>query len=522
MAFNSVMFFVVFMPCAVLGYYLLALSPLHRLRLPFLILMGLIFYGRAQVSYIPLLVGSIVINYLIAKRIVANTGRDRAKRAWLTIGVVLDSGLLLCLKYLSAVAGTFAAGLGHRSPLPNIIAPLAISFYTFQQISFLVDVSRGKVAPDGFTRYMAFVSFFPTLLAGPITLYSEMGPQFGVRPQRKGVTQNILIGSCIFALGLFKKTVLADTAGIYVDHVYANVHQAGAGHGSAPGFLLSWAVAFTYTLQIYFDFSGYCDMAIGVARMIGIVLPLNFFSPLRSLSIADLWRRWHMTLGRFVRTYIHQPLSIPLTRYAVNKGYGKWTSMTISVFLPTFLSMLIIGTWHGPNWTFVVFGVMHGSFMVINELYNALTRKKRRKKPDSRAMLFGYGLLTLLAFVSAEIPFRADNVTDASRIFAGALGLNGLGVNPDWPTLFRPTGNGIMLPIIVLGLLIVYFLPNTEQIMDKVHPALEWQKWRIVDPARISIPFRFNPAWIAVVSVILFFGFAFISRGTTKFIYFNF
>jgi alginate O-acetyltransferase complex protein AlgI len=517
MAFNSVMFFVVFMPASVLGYYLLALTPLHRLRLPFLILMGLIFYGRAQISYIPLLVGSIVINYFIATRIAASAANDRAKRTWLTLGVVLDSGLLLCLKYLSAVVGTLAAGLGHRSPLPNIIAPLAISFYTFQQISFLVDVSRGKVVLHGFTRYMAFVSFFPTLLAGPITLYSEMGPQFGVRPQRKGVTQNILIGSCIFALGLFKKTVLADTAGIYVDRVYTNVH-----HGGAPGFFLSWAVALTYTLQIYFDFSGYCDMAIGVARMIGIVLPLNFFSPLRSLSISDLWRRWHMTLGRFVRTYIHQPLSIPLTRFAINKGYGKWTSMAISVFLPTFLSMLIIGTWHGPNWTFVVFGIMHGSFMVINELYNALTRKKRRKKPDTRPILFCYGLLTLLAFVSAEVPFRADNVPDAFRIFAGMFGLHGLGINPDWAALFAPLGNGMMLPIIVLGLLIVYFLPNTEQIMDRVHPALEWQRWRVVDPARITVQFRFNPAWIAAVSLVLFFGFAFISRGTTKFIYFNF
>jgi D-alanyl-lipoteichoic acid acyltransferase DltB (MBOAT superfamily) len=229
-----------------------------------------------------------------------------------------------------------------------------------------------------------------------------------------------------------------------------------------------------------------------------------------------------MTLGRFVRTYIYQPLSVPLARLAADRCTGKWTAMTVSTFLPTFLAMLIIGTWHGPSWTYVVFGCMHGTFMCINELYNALTRKKRRKKKDSRAAVFSYGLLTLLAFVTAEVPFRSENMTDACRIFGGMVGLRGLGIAHDWGRFFAPTGNGMMLPIIGLGLLIVYFLPNTEQIMESVHPALEWEKWRVVDPARIPIQFRFDPAWIAFASLALFLGFAFISRGTTKFIYFNF
>jgi D-alanyl-lipoteichoic acid acyltransferase DltB (MBOAT superfamily) len=505
------------LPAAVLGYYLLALTPLYRLRLPFLILMSLIFYGRAQIGYIPLVLGSIVANYGCAAMIASSAGRERAKNAWLTLGVVANAGVLLSLKYLSPVVGTIAAAFGHASPLGNIVAPLAISFYTFQQISFLVDVARGKVALDGLVRYTSFVAFFPTLLAGPITLYSEIGPQLGIRPQRKAVAQNLLIGLILFSFGLFKKTVLADTIGLWVDPIFAAVHK-----GSVPGFFLGWGSAFAYTLQIYFDFSGYSDMAIGAARMLGIVLPLNFFSPLRSTSISDVWRRWHMTLGRFVRTYIYQPLSIPLVRYAAQKSYGKWTGITISTFVPTFLSMLIIGTWHGPSWTYVVFGTMHGIFMCINELYNVLTRKKRRKKPDSRAAIFAYGLLTLLAFVTAEVPFRSENMSDAGRIFSGMSGLRGLGLTHDWSQFFSPTGNGMMLPMIVLGLLIVYFLPNTEQILDSVHPALEWDKWRKVDPARIRIQFRFTPAWIAFASIAFFLGFAFISRGTTKFIYFNF
>jgi alginate O-acetyltransferase complex protein AlgI len=517
LSFNSIAFILAFLPAAVLGYYLLALTPLHRLRLPFLILMSLVFYGRAQVRYIPLVLGSIIVNYGFAAMIARNASREGPKKAWLTLGIVANTSVLLCLKYLSPIVGTIAAAFDHASPLGNIVAPLAISFYTFQQISFLVDVARGNVALAGLVRYTSFVAFFPTLLAGPISLYSEIGPQLGIRPQRKGVAQNVLIGLIIFSLGLFKKTVLADTAGLWVDPVFAAVHKGGA-----PGFFLGWGAAFSYTLQIYFDFSGYCDMAIGSARMLGIVLPLNFFSPLRSTSISDVWRRWHMTLGRFVRTYIYQPLSIPLTRFAAQKEYGKWPGIIISTFVPTFLSMLIIGTWHGPSWTYVVFGTMHGIFMCINELYNLLTRKKRRKKKDGRAALFSYGLLTLLAFVTAEVPFRSENMGDACRIFGGMIGLNGLGLAHDWVRFFSPTGNGMLLPIILIGLVIVYLFPNTEQIMDAVHPALEWDKWRIVDPARICIQFRFTPMWIAVAGSALFLGFAFISRGTTKFIYFNF
>src|SRR5271156_2852236 len=467
MSFNSLIFILWFMPASVLGYYALALSPLHRLRLPFLILMTLIFYGRAQLSYIPLLLVSIVVNYIVAIMIARNMANNRAKQTWLTLGVLANAGLLVALKYLSTTVHAIAGIFGHASPIPEIVAPLAISFYTFQQISFLVDVARRKVVLDGLLRYMGFVAFFPTLLAGPITLYSEMGPQLGIRLQKKGVAQNLLIGLTIFSMGLFKKTVIADTIGLWVDPIFTAVHS-----GSAPGFFLGWGTAFAYTLQIYFDFSGYSDMAIGVARMLGLVLPLNFFSPLRSTSISELWRRWHMTLSRFVRVYIYQPLSIPLTRFASEKGYGKWTTMTVSVFLPAFLSMLVIGTWHGPNWTYVLFGAMQGGFIITDELHTALTRKRRRKKPDGPAAVTCYSLLTLLAFASAAVPFRSETIKDTFRIFGGMAGLHGLGLTHNWSDFWALNGNGVMLFIIALGLLIVYLLPNTEQIMGKVHPAL--------------------------------------------------
>jgi D-alanyl-lipoteichoic acid acyltransferase DltB (MBOAT superfamily) len=516
MSFNSLEFLLIFLPFVLIVYYFLSLTRLHPLRLPFLVAMTLLFYARAQPRYVPLLLLSIVVNYLIAVLIVRSAG-PRAKQIWLILGVVANTATLLYLKYFAAVSGAVSGFFGVSNPFSNIVAPLAISFYTFQQIGFLVDVERGRIVPDGLMRYMAFVSFFPTLLSGPITLHQEIAPQLALRPDRRRVAENLLIGLVIFSFGLFKKTVLADTAALWADPVF-NAAQSGV----RPGLFLSWGAAFTYTLQIYFDFSGYSDMAIGVARMLGIVLPLNFFSPLRSTSMIDIWRRWHMTLGRFVRVYIFQPLTIPLTRLAVGRGYGRWGSVLVSALLPTFLAMLIIGTWHGPNWTYVVFGLMHGTFMCINEIYNVLTRKMRRGKKYGRAAIFVFGLLTLLAFVSAEVPFRSDSMSAAWRIFGGMAGLHGLGISTNWTTSLSPGGNAMMIPIIALGLFIVYLFPNTEQIMDRVRPALEWEKWREVDPAHFNLRFKFNFVWVGAVSVVLFFGFAFLSRGTTSFIYFKF
>jgi len=520
MSFNSLEFLFLFLPVVLLGYYAISLSRLHSLRLGFLVVATLLFYARAQPRYIPLLLASLAVNYGIALLIV-RTESAQAKRNWMLLGVVADTGLLLYLKYFGAVSGAIFGAFGKSSPFLDLIAPLAISFYTFQQIGFLVDVQRGRVVPSGIVKYLAFVLFFPTLISGPITLYQEMEPQLSRRPDRDRIASNLLVGLIIFSFGLFKKTVLADTAALWANPVF-DAAQAGTGVGAHPGFLLSWGAAFTYTLQIYFDFSGYCDMAIGVARMLGIILPLNFFSPLRSTSVMDLWRRWHMTLGRFVRMYIHQPMLIPLTRLSVDRNYGLWKQVSVSVLLPTFLSMLIIGTWHGPSWTYVVFGLMHGTFMCINETYNVITRKKRRTKKEGRSELALYGFLTLLAFVTAEVPFRSESMTGAWRILKGMAGLQGLGFSSDWPTVFAPGGNGMMAPIIAIGLLIVYLFPNTEQIMDRVRPALEWEKWRKVDPARFSFQLRFNFVSICAVSLILFFGFTFLSRGTSTFIYFKF
>jgi D-alanyl-lipoteichoic acid acyltransferase DltB (MBOAT superfamily) len=517
MTFNSIIFLGAFLPATLAGYYILSLSAFHRFRLSFLILMSLLFYGRAQSKYLPLLLLSGLANYFIAGRIIKNSENPAAKRRWLLLGVTANAGALLGLKFLSPVLGSLTAAVGLPNPLGNIIAPLAISFYTFQQISFLVEVSRGRTAPGGIVPYITFVTFFPTLLAGPISLHREVAPQLEERPRGNQIGENVLIGLLIFSLGLFKKTVLADTLALWTDPVFNAANQ-----GHAPGFLLAWGAAFTYTFQIYFDFSGYSDMAIGVARMFGVLLPLNFVSPLRSTSISELWRRWHMTLGRFVRAYVYEPLAMPLARYAASSGYGRWGIIAISTLVPTFLAMLIIGSWHGPKWTYVIFGCMQGAFMCINEIYSVATRKKRRGKKDSRLTAGLYGILTLVAFVSAEVPFRSQTVADTFRIFSGMVGLHGLGLTPDWRTNLTLSSNALMVPLIVVGLLIVYLCPDTPQIMDRVQPALEWEKWRLVDPPLLGIRFRFTSVWIVAIGVALFLGFTFISRASTSFIYFQF
>ena len=514
MTFNSITFLLVFLPIALIGYHLSARFLPDVVRLLFLIALGLVFYGRSSITYVPLLLGSALVNYVLAVGISRTADRPGVRSGLVWLGILLDIGLLLYFKYFGAIFNSVTDAFGrHGDPL-RIMTPLAISFYTFQQVAFLLDVARGRTVVSGPIRYLAFVSFFPQLLAGPISLHQEMDPQLAATPPRGRALENILIGLVVFGLGLFKKTVIADTAALWADPIFD-----GAASGAHTGFFPAWAGAITYTLQIYFDFSGYSDMAIGVARMFGILLPLNFFSPFRARSIAELWQRWHMTLGRWVRVYIFQPLAVPLTRFAVARDLGKWSGHGVDTLIPLFVSMLVIGTWHGPNWTYVMFGAMHGTFQVINEIYNFRTRKARRRKPDGPRMLALYTFLTVLAFTLAEVPFRSPDVPTAMRIFAGMVGLNGTGfATAPWLTL----DGGINIVIIIVLFLVIYLLPNTEQIMTRVKPALEWEKWGKVDPAAIALRFRFSPAWLAYAALALFFGMAFISRGTQKFIYFNF
>jgi D-alanyl-lipoteichoic acid acyltransferase DltB (MBOAT superfamily) len=515
MAFNSFLFVFCFLPFVLVGYYALALTRLHRLRIPFLILATLLFYARGAPHFTPLLLASVVGNYVFGLAVARSRGW-RA-RTFLTLGVVINVSLLLYFKYSNFFIVNLDGATGAHIPLLKLALPLAISFYTFQQIAYLVDVSRGAVAGRAPLKYLASILFFPSIISGPIVFYRELEPQLEARPAGADVGANLLTGLTLFSMGLFKKTVIADTLGLWVDPACDAIH-AGAHLGAAA----SWGLAAAYLLQIYFDFSGYSDMATGLARMLGIRLPLNFHSPIRCTSIIDYWRRWHITLGRFVNLYIFQPVAIPLARWSAERGLGRGPALIVATLLPTFSTMLIIGAWHGGAWTYVVFGALHGLYMVANETFNFLTRKQRKGRDETAAMRAAGNILTMMAVMFAIVAFRSANLADAARWWSGMVGLGGAGPAwSGWPAMKPLGGLGLVL-VAAPSALIAYLFPNSEQILTRIDPVLEWKKWRTISPPAISFAWRPTPAWAMATGLTLFIALAFIARGTTKFVYFNF
>ncbi|MEO6092980.1 MAG: MBOAT family O-acyltransferase [Novosphingobium sp.] len=515
MLFNSIVFIFGFLPVTLAGYWLLAATGRHRPRLIWLAAASLFFYGYWAPRYVLLLVGAMAVNYVLAAALQRSPpDAARRRRYVLTLGVLFNVGLLFYFKYFNFFINNVNALTGEHIMIARIALPLAISFFTFQKIALLFDIYRGKVTLGPVTEYATFVLFFPQLIAGPIVHYSELAPQLATRPRLNDATRNILIGLVIFAIGLFKKTVLADSAALYATPLFDAV-----GDGTRLDLVSAWLGAASYTLQIYFDFSGYSDMAIGLARMFGVLLPLNFHSPLRSGNMAELWRRWHMTLSRFVMSYIFQPISMPLARFAAERFRRPWAFLAVSTLAPTFLSMIIIGAWHGAAWNFFIFGAMHGSYVAAYEAWSFFMKKRRKKKPQGRGSIAFAHLLTVLCFIAAVVPFRAANVHVTGEFFAAMLGVNG--IVGGWSGMV-PLGAGGMLTALAIGWLIVFFLPNTQQFMTRAEPALEWSKWVKVGPPRFWIRWQPTLGWAIVAGAFLFFGIAFIMRGSPVFLYFNF
>ncbi|WP_296596750.1 MBOAT family O-acyltransferase [Phenylobacterium sp.] len=518
MLFNSIVFIFGYLPAVLIGYYLIAASPLRPLRMWFLGAASLFFYGYWAPKYVLLLLFSMAVNYLVAMAIRRLEGRDRLRLASVVFGLLFNLGLLFYFKYFNFFIDNVNLVTGLDIHLAKIVLPLAISFFTFQKIAFLFDLYRGRIQLGSVGDYVAFVLFFPQLIAGPIVHYSELEPQLKTPPRLNAATRNILIGLTIFGIGLFKKTVLADTFALYSSPVF----NASA-DGVSPTFTGGWMAAVTYTLQIYFDFSGYSDMAIGLARMFGVLLPLNFHSPLRATNIADFWRRWHMTLSRFVQSYIFQPIQVPMARFAAEHTKSRLGNFGVAVAIPTFVSMVIIGVWHGAGWNFLIFGALQGSYMCLNELWTFLRRKKRKKgavRPFYQTAFAHF--LTVASFVVSSVPFRAKDVAVTMDFYGAMFPIAGLRAHGfDWVGAV-PFGAAGVLAAMAVGWAIIAFLPNTQQFMTRITPALEWEKWGKVDPPPVKLAWKPTVGFVALTSVFLFLGIAFIMRGTTEFIYFNF
>ena len=430
--------------------------------------------------------------------------------------------------------------------LAHIVLPLGISFITFQKIAFLVDVHGRRVESFTLRDYALFVLFFPQLIAGPIVHYREMMPQFQRAPCVLD-RENLAVGVTLLVFGLFKKAFLADGISPMVKLLY---DQAAAGGPST--LVLSWMAAIGFTFQIYFDFSGYTDMALGIARIFGIRLPPNFNSPLRSTSIIDFWLRWHMTLTRFLTAYIYNPLALWLTRRRMAKGLqgfgGRNSSLgafiTLLVF-PTLLTMCISGFWHGAGYLFILWGAMHGVFLSINHGWRVIARKLWTDKVSYARVMQPVGfVLTFLAVVTAMVFFRSATVHAAVNIVRGMIGLNGtrlpasvlahLGSTGAW---LQHSGVGVLsidnFPIddfpfvdMVLWLMalaaIVFFCPNTLQILARYEPALGIKATAPGEGGLLQwIQWRPSVGWALVVATVAVFGFVQVA-GPSEFLYWQF
>ena len=451
--------FLIFLFIVTVAYYCLVPAK-HRINA--LILSSIIFYAWWSAHHLALLLGSILFNYLASHLIASN----KHKTVWLTAGIVFNLLLLCIFKYTDFVIQSMNGVLTYDLEPIGIILPLAISFFTFQQIAYLVDVARGQVRSHGFRDYVLFVSFFPQLIAGPIVHHREMMPQFSKKRRPSETTLNITVGLTLFALGLFKKIVLADQFGLYADKLFDAV-----GYGYRPSAAEAWSGSLAYSLQIYFDFSGYCDMAMGIARMFGIRLPINFFSPYKARSIIDFWRRWHITLSRFLRDYLYIPLG------GNRRGDARrYTNLMIT--------MLLGGLWHGAGWTFVTWGGLHGLYLIINHGWNSLTASDRPLRSlASVSKLAGPGL-TFLAVIVAWVFFRAESFADALLVLSGMVGAHETLPEPVNLSMFKDAEMPVWL---AAGLAIVWFMPNSLQIMRRYRPAIDTSHVTSADDASAAI-----------------------------------
>jgi len=407
MLFNSYGFIFLFLPVVLLGFFQLARFN-HAYAAGWLALSSLFFYGYWNPAYVGLLLGSIVCNYAFGLWIAKAIGkRDTGNgKRLLAVAIVANLALLGYYKYANFFLTSVNSAVGANWSLGDIILPLGISFFTFTQIAYLVDTYQGKVKEYNFIHYVLFVTYFPHLIAGPVLHHKEMMPQFRHESTYRFNYENMAVGMTIFFIGLFKKVVIADGVADYVGPVFG-----APAAGMQLTFVEAWAGALCYALQLYFDFSGYSDMAIGLSRMFGVTLPLNFHSPYKSVNIIEFWRRWHMTLSRFLRDYLYFPLG------GNRKGKGRR-------YINLMATMLLGGLWHGAGWTYVIWGGLHGLYLIINHAWHALRRTLGQdpEQPLSRPMHLLSALLTFLAVTIAWVFFRADTFGHATAIVQAMLG----------------------------------------------------------------------------------------------------
>lgn len=460
MLFNSYVFVLAFLPITLAGYFFLNKVKLPRCAQAWLTLASLVFYAWFNFWYVFIILGSILANFFMG-RFLLYAKTKIVKRVWLWVGILLNLGMLGYYKYFNFFLDNLNNLFDTSFVLRNILLPLGISFFTFQQLSYVIDCYRGNAEKYGFIEYALFVSFFPQLIAGPIVLHTELVPQFRDASKRRFNIENFSAGLMTFSRGMAKKVLLADSFGRGADWGYSNVWSLNSSSTAI--------VILCYTLQIYFDFSGYCDMATGLAKMFNFSLPQNFNSPYKAITPADFWKRWHMTLTRFFTQYMYIPL-------------GGNRRGPVRRYINMMLVFLVSGLWHGANWTFVLWGAVNGLAVVFSNVFSKVIAKIPRWICWAATFLFAN-----LAWVL----FRANSALDAvnmySRLLLGGLGLpNSTLVSEILPfaikqplTLFFSNSGAldtIFLAVIIIGLACAVFgcvfFKNSNQKLDDFRPTL--------------------------------------------------
>ncbi len=527
------------MPLVLLGFQLARRFGFNA-SVAFLITASLVFYGWWRPINLLIIIPSILVNFFIAKTLLRYgeyEGKSRTRNLLLAVGVTCNLLFLGYFKYLTFFQGASNDIFGTEFVLTYIILPLGISFITFQKIAFLVDVHGGGIKSFKFREFALFVLFFPQLIAGPIVHFREMVPQY--RKLGTRVDRNMLaLGISLFCIGLFKKAVLADGIAIYVTPIFD-----AAAAGELITMTYAWIAAIGFTLQIYFDFAGYSDMAAGLALAIGLRLPVNFDSPLKATNIIDFWARWHITLTRFLTAYVYNPIALSGTRRRLKKGLGgfnpgnpKFTAFLTLLAGPTFFTMLLSGLWHGAGYTFIVWGALHGAYLCVNHGWRLVVPKRFSNRASYDKLMAPVGfVVTFIAVTCAMVWFRADTVGSAMELSKAMAGANGIGL-PE--KLVQAAGLGSMSFIVpvavsmidfattaawVLGLLaIALLMPNAFQFLSAYEPVLGYKLKENLS-SRMASKFLWQPSlvWFAIISILLVTA---ISRvgGQSEFLYWQF
>ena len=443
MLFNSYEFLFAYLPIVFMVFFAIGRKN-HSLAAGFLGLASLIFYGWFNPHSVPLLLASITINYLLGLRI----SKDKQKSI-LVIALIFNLALLSFFKYANFLIGNINEVFGTAEQLAltplDIALPIGISFFTFTQIAFLVDCYQGKVRERNFIHYLLFVTYFPHLIAGPVLHHAQMMPQFAKDETYHLNYDKIAMGLIVFTMGLAKKILIANPLGEYADSFFNSITAL-----STPSFANTWLGTLAYTFQIYFDFSGYTDMAIGISLLFGITLPINFNAPYQATSIIEFWRRWHISLSTFLRDYLYIPLG----------GNKHGTSRR---YINLMITMLLGGLWHGANWTFVLWGFAHGALLSINHAWQNLAISEPFKKTYFKPFFW---LITFTLICFTWVLFRVENFSQIAPIYQGLLGLNGfIHIKLEWGFAHHLKASQLY-NLLGISLLIIYLGKPSHQIKE--------------------------------------------------------